>query len=91
MVRAQILSKSIVKFIQGFLKINAPQPNFDSIQVVPLTVTSMPKKIQQKLLQFGCATTQNVYHQGPFTNSVPPPSAISEKRRKPRFLSFERE
>jgi hypothetical protein len=44
MVRAQILSKSTVSFIQAFLKNNALQPNFDSIKVIPLTVTSMPKK-----------------------------------------------
>ena len=36
-----------------------------SVKVVPLTVTSMLNKFQQKILQFGCAIAQKllaVYH-----------------------------
>ena len=56
-------------FHKGTILIYAPLGFFEktkdnltstSVKVVPLTVTSMYKKCQQKILQFSCATAQKL-------------------------------
>jgi hypothetical protein len=50
-------SASIFKLI---LKKTRDNLTSTSVKVVPLTVTSMQNKFQQKIMQFGCATAQKL-------------------------------